>query len=102
MRFALPLLGTALLATACAMQNGVVALDGGRFVIVKEQAYGFADPQVMKTEVSAQAARHCVDMGKEMELLSLTATEPPYILGNFPRARIEFTCGAAKAATTKP
>lgn len=46
----------------------------------------------MKSDVSAKAASHCAQSGQDVEVLSIKATEPPYTLGNFPSAQIDFRC----------
>jgi hypothetical protein len=79
---------------ACAsVSDGVITLSDGTMRIVKQQALGFAgDPAVMEADVRKQAQYHCDTSNKDLEVLSLTATQPPYVLGNFPSARIDFRC----------
>jgi len=79
---------------ACAsISDGVITLNDGTMRIVKEQGLGFAgDPAAMEAEVRKQASAHCETSGQDLEVLSLTATRPPYLLGNFPSARIDFRC----------
>jgi hypothetical protein len=85
----------AVTVAACAAQNGVLNLGDGKLRIVTEQATGFATtPEAMKSEVSAKAASHCATSGQNVEVLSIKATEPPYTLGNFPSAQIDFRCKA--------
>lgn len=90
------LLWAALLAilTSCAsVSDGVITLNDDTMRIVKEQGLGFAgDPAAMEAEVRKQALQHCESRGQDLEVLSLSATRPPYILGNFPSARVDFRC----------
>ena len=61
--------------------------------IVKEHAPGFqGDPVAMDADVHVQALHPCEANGQVLELLSRKATQPPYILGNFPSAHIELRC----------
>lgn len=81
------------LAACASISDGVITLNDGTMRIVKEQGVGFAtDPAAMEAEVRRQAQAHCETSGQDLEVLSLTATQPPYVLGNFPSARIDFRC----------
>ena len=42
----------------------------------------------------ANALQRCESRGQDLEVMSLPATRPPYILGNFPSARIDVRCKA--------
>jgi hypothetical protein len=91
----LPLLAliAATLAACASVSDGVVTMSDGSMRIVKQQAMGFeGDPAAMEADVRKQALHHCETSGQDLEVLSLKATQPPYILGNFPSARIEFRC----------
>jgi hypothetical protein len=81
------------LAACASVQDGVMTLNDGTMRIVKEQALGFAgDPAAMEADVRKQALHHCETSGQDLDVISLKATQPPYILGNFPGARIDFRC----------
>lgn len=61
--------------------------------IFKQRAPGFqGDPVAMDADVHVQALHPCEANVQVLELLSRKATQPPYILGNFPSARIDFRC----------
>jgi hypothetical protein len=93
MKKTLALMFIAATVSACAVQDGVIKTPNGDLRIVTEQATGFATtPEAMKSDVSAKAASHCAQSGQDVEVLSIKATEPPYTLGNFPSAQIDFRC----------
>lgn len=46
----------------------------------------------LRAEVLAEATAHCRMSGRELKVLRITESQPPYILGNYPRADLEFTC----------
>jgi hypothetical protein len=92
-RLSLLALLAGLLGACASVKDGVITLNDGTMRIVKEQGLGFAgDPAAMQAEVRRQAQQRCEADGKDLEVLSLSATQPPYILGNFPSARIDFRC----------
>ncbi len=69
-------------------------------MIAKQQATGFPGLGNMKAEVLAEGSAYCARHGRHFELLSSTETQPPYILGNYPRVEIQFACrDALKSAT---
>ena len=49
----------------------------------------------MKAEIISEGSRHCAGMGKEFQIVSTQETQPPYILGNYPRSEITFMCLSA-------
>jgi hypothetical protein len=72
----------------------------GSYIIAKQAATGFPGLGNLKGEALAEASRYCGQQGQGQELFvtRTTETQPPYVLGNYPRAEIEFRCGAPSAA----
>ena len=62
------------------------------YMIAKQQATGFPGLGNMKAEIIAEGVQYCADLGKEFQLISTQETQPPYILGNYPRSEIQFMC----------
>jgi hypothetical protein len=85
----------ALALSACASHTGVVPMGRDTFMIAKQQATGFPGLGNMKAEIIAEASQHCAAQGKELQVVSTQETQPPYILGNYPRSEIQFMCLAA-------
>ncbi len=81
-----------LLMSACASHTGVVSMGQDTFMIAKQQATGFPGLGNMKAEIIAEAAQHCAALGKELQIVSTQETQPPYVLGNYPRSEIQFMC----------
>jgi hypothetical protein len=46
----------------------------------------------LKAEALEEGNEYCTKQGREFVLIRTTETEPPYLLGNYPRAEIEFRC----------
>jgi hypothetical protein len=50
----------------------------------------------------AEAGQYCAGQGREFLLMGATETEPPYVLGNYPRAEISFQCVVPETPLAKP
>jgi hypothetical protein len=57
-------------------------------------ATGFVSMQSVRDDAEQRAGAFCGRKGMAMESLLETTAAPPYILGNFPRIEIVFTCVA--------
>jgi putative hemolysin len=84
-----------LVVSACASHTGIVPMGRDTFMIAKQQATGFPGLGNMKAEIIAEASQYCAAQGKELQIVSTQETQPPYILGNYPRSEIQFMCLAA-------
>jgi hypothetical protein len=93
MKKTLSALAALTLASACASHTGVVPMGQGTYIIAKQQATGFPGLGNMKAEIIAEASRHCAGLGQNLQIISMQESQPPYILGNYPRSEIQFRCG---------
>jgi hypothetical protein len=84
----------ALMAGACASNTGVVPAGGDTYMIAKQAATGFSGLGNLKGEALQEANQYCVRDGKSMEVVNTSETKPPYLLGNYPRAEVQFRCVA--------
>ncbi len=90
-------LTAALLALApagCAAHSGVAPDGQGGYIIQKQAATGFRGPGSLKADIMQEAGDFCAKQGREFLLTNVTETQPPYLLGNYPRAEINFRCVA--------
>jgi len=79
---------------ACASNTGVVPMGGGLHMIAKQAATGFPGLGNLKAEAIQEAALYCSKQGKPFMVESTSETQPPYVLGNYPRAEVHFRCEA--------
>lgn len=86
------LVAIALTLSACASHTGIIPMGRDTFMIAKQQATGFPGLGNMKAEIIAEASQYCMAQGKELQIVSTQETQPPYILGNYPRSEIQFMC----------
>lgn len=84
-----------LLLFGCASYTGIVPMGRDTYMIAKQAATGFPGLGNMKAEIISEASRYCRGLGKELQIVSTQETQPPYILGNYPRSEIQFMCLSA-------
>jgi hypothetical protein len=82
----------ALTLTACATNTGVIAVGQNQFVIESQQATGFPGLGNLRAEVYAEANAFCISQGEILGTVAYEQTDPPYILGNYPRVSLTFRC----------
>jgi hypothetical protein len=78
--------------TSCASHTGVVPIGQGNYQIAKQAATGFPGLGNLKAEALEEGNQYCAQQGREFVLIRTSETQPPYLLGNYPRAEIEFRC----------
>lgn len=78
------------LVSDCASHTGVIPVGRDTNMIVKQQATGFPGPGNMKAEIIGEGSSHCASMKKQFQLVATNETQPPCILGNYPRSEITF------------
>jgi len=77
---------------SCASNTGVLPIGKDTYMIAKQAATGFPGLGNMKAEIISEGSLHCASMGKEFQIISTSETQPPYVLGNYPRSEIQFMC----------
>lgn len=81
-----------ILLAGCASHSGVVPMSQGKFMITKQAATGFPGIGNLKAEVVQEAVGFCGAMEKDMTQVAYDESKPPYILGNYPRVELQFSC----------
>lgn len=82
----------AVILAGCASHTGIVQIGKDTYMVAKQQATGFPGLGNMKAELIAEATQYCTLQGKSLQLVNTTETQPPYILGNYPRSEVNFMC----------
>ena len=78
--------------SGCASNSGVVSMGSDTFFVSRQAATGFSGAASLKGEVLQEASQYCQAMRKTMEVVTLTEAQPPFILGNYPKAEVQFKC----------
>lgn len=92
MRYGLVAVAAVALLGGCAANSGVVSLGADRFMVSRQAATGFSGLGTLKADALREAEQHCARKERAVYVLKTTESEPPYIMGNFPRAEVEFMC----------
>jgi len=82
----------ALFLTGCAANSGVAPIGKDTFMVSRQAATGFSGSGTLKAEAFQEASEYCQNSGKQIQVINTHEATPPYILGNFPKAEIQFMC----------
>ena len=78
--------------TGCASQSGVATINSDTFMVSLGDATGFSDLNTLRADAFQQANTYCRSQHKIIHVVNTSESAPPYILGNFPRVKIQFMC----------
>jgi hypothetical protein len=81
-----------LFITGCAVNTGVIEISRDSYMVSRQAATGFTGKGSLKEESLAEANIFCKRQQKTLKVLSIQEAQPPYILGNFPKAEVQFSC----------
>lgn len=86
------LLGLFFLFVGCAEKSGVYPSGKNTYTISNQAATGFSGLQDIKSEAYEEASLFCKQKNQDFEVVNVESTQPPYILGNYPRVDLQFKC----------
>ena len=78
--------------TGCAANSGVAPIGPNTFMVSRQAATGFSGSGTLKAEALTEANQYCEARSKVMYMLTWTEAAPPYVMGNFPKAEVQFMC----------
>jgi hypothetical protein len=82
-----------LLLSGCATSTTGALPAGPDTYAVSRQAGAFpSGREPLLAEALTEAGSKCASLGKTMKLVSSTENPGPYILGNYPKATVIFSC----------
>jgi hypothetical protein len=77
---------------ACASSSGVVPIGKDTYMLSRQAASGFSGTGNLKADALREANQYCASLNKSVQVVSTHEAQPPYILGNFPKAEVQFMC----------
>lgn len=80
------------LIIGCAINSGIVPMGQDTFMVSRQAATGFTGSGDLKAEALREANIFCKKQGKYLQVIHTSEARPPYILGNFPKAEVQFMC----------
>jgi hypothetical protein len=85
-------LPTLLLGGCATTSTGAVAAGPDTFVVSRQAGAFPSGREPLLTEALAEASATCASLKKSLKVLSATENPGPYILGNYPKAMVMFSC----------
>jgi len=87
----------------CASNSGIVIIGPDTFMASRQAASGFTGLGTLKADAFREAHKYCMSQNKQVRVVNTVESSPPYVLGNFPRAEVQFMClDKADAELTRP
>lgn len=86
------LVASAIVVSGCAANSGVVPIGQDTYMVSRQAATGFSGSSTLKAEAFKEASAHCQAEGKVIQVVSTQEASPPFILGNYPKAEVQFMC----------
>jgi hypothetical protein len=83
---------TPLILFGCASNSGVVPIGPETFMVSRQAATGFSGLGTLKADAFKEANEYCVSQNKNIRVVNTNESSPPYVMGNFPRAEVQFMC----------
>ena len=81
-----------LVAGCVTTSTGAVSAGPNTFVVSRQAGAFPSGREPLLTEALAEAAATCGSLKKELKLISTAENPGPYILGNYPKATVVFSC----------
>ncbi|CAB3803893.1 hypothetical protein LMG28138_05421 [Pararobbsia alpina] len=61
-------------------------------MVSRQAATGFSGMGNLKATVIQEANRYCMNNGQHLQVVHTSESQPPYVLGNYPRIELQFMC----------
>ncbi len=93
-----------MLVAGCASNSGIIPIGKDTYMVSRQAATGFSGSGTLKAEAFQEASAHCAKQGKSLQVVSTQEAQPPFLLGNYPKAEVQFMCltdGDAELARPK-
>jgi len=79
----------------CAATPGVAPTGPDSFMVSRQAATGFSGIGNLKQETLREAGEFCASRSQHLRVISTSESQPPYVLGNYPRVEVNFMCLAS-------
>ena len=82
-----------LMLAACATEStGPMAVGNGTFVVSRQAGALPSGREPLLVDAIKEAQAKCSSSGKAVKLISQTENPGPYVMGNYPKATVVFSC----------
>lgn len=83
---------TAMVLAGCASNSGIIPIGKDTYMVSRQAATGFSGSGTLKAEAFQEASAYCANQGKSLQVVSTQEAQPPFLLGNYPKAEVQFMC----------
>ena len=91
-RLILITLGSSFFAGCATTSTGPVAAGPGTYVVSRQAGAFPSGREPLLSEAVAEATATCAGQKKTLKIISTNENAGPYILGNYPKATVMFSC----------
>lgn len=81
-----------LILGGCAANSGVVPTGPDTYIVSRQAPSAFSGLGTLKTDAIREASDYCQQQQRQLQVISATEAEPPFVFGNFPKAEVQFRC----------
>jgi len=92
MKHALLIVATIALAGCATTSSGPLPAGQDTYVVSRQAGAFPSGREPLLAEALGEAGAKCASLQKTMKLISTTENPGPYILGNYPKATVIFSC----------
>jgi len=92
MKRVLPIVAALFLVACATSSTGPIAAGNDTFVVSRQAGAFPSGREPLLAEAIAEANAKCTGMSKTLKLISTAENPGPYILGNYPKATVVFSC----------
>jgi hypothetical protein len=79
----------------CASNSGIIPIGTDTYMVSRQAATGFSGSGTLKAEAFQEANAYCASKGKSLQVVNTVEAQPPFLLGNYPKAEVQFMCLSA-------
>lgn len=83
---------TAAALAGCASNHGIIPIGKDTYMVSRQAATGFSGSGTLKAEAFQEAAAYCAGQSKSLQVVNTQEAQPPFVLGNYPKAEVQFMC----------
>ena len=77
---------------SCAVNTGIIPIGKDTYMVSRQAATGFSGSGNLKAEAFQEASAYCAGEKKVLQVVNTHEAAPPFILGNYPKAEVQFMC----------
>ncbi|WP_373989090.1 hypothetical protein [Duganella sp. BuS-21] len=81
--------------TGCASNSGIIPIGTDTYMVSRQAATGFSGSGTLKAKAFQEAGTYCTSQGKSLQVVNTVEAQPPFLLGNYPKAEVQFMCLSA-------